>query len=409
MQDAAQTSKACGELAGSLVNGINAGPHDAHARETSSDTNATKTCGKKRVRRIQVELPFFRHQVRDLELKVKRLKLQSSSSAGVISSAQNLDRGVLKTDQKSLWNGIAERQLKERVCVEQQRQQLKEAHVELRNMSVEMFKLLQKCDSRQQEQVERVETKQQQRYWDLTTDPADEVYADQLAIVARLRLETQRQSLATSRALSFRSGLSMGRDMVRWDPDVSAGCRLDMQCGGMLPFGLEVAAGAYWRFFGCGYGLDRHVRRASDLQTGIIARSFNVRTRYEGFTSTVEGKYTARRYLDGDGSVMIVWAGSGDIQEIGGTKFTGTQLHKRGCIKLRRVPRQGPGQPSTSTVVEASFETVPLFHESVEDKAQQTQALLDALDESYSVVDKVFCHRMGALLVEEDWKATFDA
>lgn len=143
------------------------------------------------------------------------------------------------------------------------------------------------------------------------------------------------------------------------------------------------------------------------MQMGTVARSFKIRTDFEGFTSKLGGKYTACRHVDEDGSITIVWVGSGDVHEIDGVKFSGTQVHKRGCFKLRRVVRQGSGQQSTSTVVEASFETIPLFHDSVVDKNQQTQALLDGINKSYTKVNKLFCQKMGSLLVEEDWKATF--
>ncbi|KAG2859581.1 hypothetical protein PC113_g8803 [Phytophthora cactorum] len=81
-----------------------------------TDPNSLKPRGKKRVR--------------DLELKLKRLKLQNSSVVGVTKSElkpppleQNLVRR--EADQNSVWNGFAERQLKERLRVEQQQQKLK--------------------------------------------------------------------------------------------------------------------------------------------------------------------------------------------------------------------------------------------------------------------------------------------
>lgn len=116
---------------------------------------------------------------------------------------------------------------------------------------------------------------------------------------------------------------------------------------------------------------------------------------------------TSCRYVDEDGSVTLAWSSIGNIKEINGMQFHGLQLHKNGCIKLRRAPREGPGQQSTSTVVEVSCETIPVFQESVVDKAQQTQAFLDEIDKGYTKLDKFFCQRMGTLLVETDWKATF--
>ncbi|KAK1946338.1 hypothetical protein P3T76_001891 [Phytophthora citrophthora] len=178
------------------------------------------------------------------------------------------------------------------------------------------------------------------------------------------------------------------------------------EVGSTLPFALNVAADAYWRFFGCGYGMQS--RHEADVSTSTIARAFKIRTDSEGFTSKVTGKYSARRYVDSDGSIVIVWTGSGDVEEIGDVTFNGVQVHKRGWIKLRRVPRQGANQQSTSTVVEASFETIPMLHDSIENKKQEAQKFLDVVAKSYHILDKLFCNRMGSLLVEEDWKATFN-
>ncbi|KAG6972335.1 hypothetical protein JG687_00001504 [Phytophthora cactorum] len=302
-----------------------------------TDPNSLKPRGKKRVR--------------DLELKLKRLKLQNSSVVGVTKSElkpppleQNLVRR--EADQNSVWNGFAERQLKERLRLQ---------------------KLLEKWNENQQDVGERVEFKQQQqqRFRDFKTDPEDEIYADQLALVTRMRLQTQKQS--PGRTLYLSSGLSMGAEILKRDPSVKAGFILELQYGTMLPFGLEVAAHAFWWFFGCGYGMQRMDRNEGDLSTGTIAREFKIQTNFEDFRTKVGGKYTARRYMEEDGSIIIEWTGSGDVEEVNGVKFNDTHLHKQGCIKLRSVPRQGPGQESTSTILEGSFKTIPLFRESVVD------------------------------------------
>ncbi|KAL3660784.1 hypothetical protein V7S43_014186 [Phytophthora oleae] len=403
MQDATRTSEAWAALAGSLVNGLD---HLGRRVDTQhfAASNPPKTCGKKRVRRIQIELPFLRQQVRDLELKLKRLKLHSAQAVDTVNVEPKSLEPVLNTNlvengsdpnQNSVWNNIAERQLKERLRAKQQQTQLKQTHVDLLDMSVELQKLLKKCDENQQEIAERLQFKQQQRYWDFKMGSADEIYADQLTLVTRMRLQMQSQQPSKSSYLT--SGLSMGPEVVKWDSSFKAGFILEMQFGTTLPFALGVTADSYWRFFGCGYGMQDVVRHEADLSTGTIARACKIRTDFEGFTSRVGGKYTARRYFDTDGSINIVWAGSGEVEEIGDATFSGMQLHKRGCIKLRRVPRQGTGQQSTSTVVEASFETIPVLHESVEDKEQQTQKFLDAITKSYHIVDKLLCHRMGTL------------
>lgn len=158
MQDATRTSEAWAALAGSLVNGVDprdaqdARPRTIQRSNASGDSNPARKSGKKRIRRIQLELSFFRHQVRDLELQLKRIKLQNSSPRSELKSLESVQNLVGKgsgADQNSVWNGIAERQLKERLRVEEQRQQLKQTHVESSNMSMELQKLLRKCDEHQ--------------------------------------------------------------------------------------------------------------------------------------------------------------------------------------------------------------------------------------------------------------------
>ncbi|GMF36486.1 unnamed protein product [Phytophthora fragariaefolia] len=139
---------------GSPVNGQDACSLGVPPHCSSTEANATKPRGRKRVRRIQVELAFFRDQARELELKLKRLKLQSKSSTvkpGLPSppSVQNLVQNRSGVDQISVWNGTAERQFKERLRVERQQQQLKQTHAELLDVSLELQKLLRKCDEQQ--------------------------------------------------------------------------------------------------------------------------------------------------------------------------------------------------------------------------------------------------------------------
>ncbi|KAG1697936.1 hypothetical protein DVH05_015420 [Phytophthora capsici] len=393
MQDATRTSEAWAALA---VKGFDhQGRRDGVQQLRGS--NPPRSCGKKRVRRIQIELPFLRQQVRDLELKLKRLKLHNAQTVDIVKVESRTLQTTNGSD--SVWNGFAERQLKERLRVEQQHKRLQQTHQELLGVSMELQKLLKKCDENQQEVAERLQIKQPQQYWDFEADPAEEIYADQLVILTRLRLQMQMQE--PSRALCLSSGLSMGPEVVKWDP--KAGFILKMQVGMTLPFALNVTADSYWRFFGCGYGVVS--QDESDLSVRTTARAFKIRTDFEGFTSRVSGKYTARRYVDSDGSIVIVWTGCGDVDKVGDATFNGVQVHKRGWIKVRRVPRQGAGHQSTSTVVEASFETIPVLHERIENKKHETQKFLAAVTKSYHIVDKLFCHQMGSLLLEEDWKA----
>ncbi|OWZ12564.1 hypothetical protein PHMEG_00014246 [Phytophthora megakarya] len=79
------------------------------------------------------------------------------------------------------------------------------------------------------------------------------------------------------------------------------------------------------------------------------------------------------------------------------------QLHKHGFIKLSQMPREGP---CTSTVVETHFETIPVFHDSVQDHADQIKVLISSLSQTHNKLNKHFCHLMSDLLLEEDWKSS---
>jgi CRISPR/Cas system-associated endoribonuclease Cas2 len=107
---------------------------------------------KKRVRRIQLDLLFFRSHAKELELQLKRLKLQRSSSKAIGTevlsprSVQQLAEKSPARSQHSVWNGIAERQLKERLRAERQRKELEDEREDLRDLAMALQKLLQRCD-----------------------------------------------------------------------------------------------------------------------------------------------------------------------------------------------------------------------------------------------------------------------
>lgn len=121
----------------------------------------------------------------------------------------------------------------------------------------------------------------------------------------------------------------------------------------------------------------------------------------------MSGKYTCQTYVEED-EVMIVWVEHADVSEFGGVRFNGMQYQKRACLTLRRVPRDGPGQQATSTVVETYFETIPVFQDSIVDKLQQTEAFINSAYRSHTKLNNIVCQHMSNLLLEEDWRATFE-
>eukprot|EP00644_Phytophthora_capsici_P009394 jgi/Phyca11/15398/fgenesh1_pg.PHYCAscaffold_13_\ len=158
-----------------------------------------------------------------------------------------LSSGVSRTELRSMLEAM-----------QAQRQQVRDLELKLKRLKLHNA---QTVDIVKQEVAERLQIKQPQQYWDFEADPAEEIYADQLVILTRLRLQMQMQE--PSRALCLSSGLSMGPEVVKWDP--KAGFILKMQVGMTLPFALNVTADSYWRFFGCGYGVVS--QDESDLST----------------------------------------------------------------------------------------------------------------------------------------------
>ncbi|KAK1935822.1 hypothetical protein P3T76_010516 [Phytophthora citrophthora] len=102
----------------------------------ATGTTRAKRSRKKRVRRIQLELALFHSQVEELELKLKRLKLQKASGIALFDAIRTT----------SAWNAIAERQLKERVRVEQRNSELRVSYKGLMGVSTEIQKLLDRIE-----------------------------------------------------------------------------------------------------------------------------------------------------------------------------------------------------------------------------------------------------------------------
>lgn len=257
-----------------------------------------------------------------------------------------------------------------------------------------------------QEVLHRVGNDQGHKFWDIIADSDDDIFTDQMLVIAKLYLKVKQQQQDPHGPVNLDSGLAMGRDIPRLEPSVKAGIVFDAQCGVLLPFSLDVATKAYWKFCQFDY-LDTHTAVIkSESLDDIFSRSFDVRTNVEALASEARGKYTCQKYVH-EGSVVLVWSGVWDVHEYGGVKFHDLQLYKRGYVKLRSVPHEGPRQHSTSTVVESKFETIPIYPDNVTDQTERTQAFYAALNRSFKSMNELFCHMVSDLLLKEDWKATF--
>ncbi|KAG7378395.1 hypothetical protein PHYPSEUDO_010147 [Phytophthora pseudosyringae] len=337
-----------------------------------SEATAHTLRGKKRVRRIHIELSFYRQQVQELELQLKRLELHKAQSGTP---------------------------LKQRLRAEEQHKELCEKHAIVAKLSTELLKLLEKCGN-DENFAGCLDSNTQPRFLLFSTAADDKIVAEQLANVARLRLELKhREYQAPIRTVDFSWGLSRGNLFVKRDPTVL----LEVHCRTTVPFNLEVATRAYWRLFCVEHG---EKDSAADVSANTITRSFSLRLEFEGLVSEASGRYTCQTHVEDD-KVTITWVEHADVSEFGGVIFNGMQYQKRACMILRRVPREGPAHQSTSTVVDTYFQTTPILHDSVPDKLQQTQAFINSAHRSHSKLNKVVCQHMSNLLLEEDWKATF--
>ncbi|POM61873.1 hypothetical protein PHPALM_29048 [Phytophthora palmivora] len=352
-------------------------------------SDLTKSGNKKRVRRIQKELPILRQEVQELELKLTRLQFQATSKQRTNTNDLNQ-----KSQDGNLWNCIAERQLKERLRVEQEQLELKDLCNEVSKYSSELQTLF----TRFEDCRERVGCRQQHKFWDFRVHHDDEIFSEHMLIIAKL----WRQCQNPGRTMYFGSELTMGKDIPRLDPSVQAGIVFDTRCGVLLPFSLDVVTEAYWKFFGLHeFTVDDRFESMAD----VITRSSIVRTNLESFASEAKGKYLCQKRAIEDG-VVLMWSGVWDITEYGGVMFRGMQLHHRGLVKLRRVSRQGPGQQSTSTIVETNLETIPVFDDNITDQIHQIQIFSSVVTRSFSTRNSTFSQMMSELLLKEDWKVT---
>ncbi|ETN19861.1 hypothetical protein PPTG_02996 [Phytophthora nicotianae INRA-310] len=365
----------------------------------------------KRVRREKRELAYLRDLVGKLENKVtllrsKRLnRLKTGCHDTGISTASHVSPS--NSEFSSAWMGLAALQLRDRSLAVERNQKLRCSI----GGNVDLVCKLQQLTKKYTAQEREISVCASQahtmhhKFWDLLANADEEIFADQLAAVARLRLELQQRGyqLPTT-ALSVNWGLSRGHMMVKQDGN--NGVVLEMHCGTTVPFNLDVAARAYWRFFCVEHGEIPADSSATSLSKGTIANSFSLRLEFEGLVSEVSGKYTCQVNVDED-KITITWVEHADVLAFGGVVFNGLQYQKRASMTLCRVLREGPGNQSTSTVVHTYFQTIPVFHDSIADKLQQTQAFVDSAYRSHSKLNKIVCQHMSNLLLEEDWKATF--
>ncbi|KAF4142162.1 hypothetical protein GN958_ATG08660 [Phytophthora infestans] len=343
---------------------------------------------KKRVRRETREINYLREQTRILELRLEQLqkRVPTNRNSSSILCANH------KSARPSVWESIAERQLKERFKGELVQRDLRAACSVQAKLLQELKKQLRLCAD-----DKKLSALMSARLWDLLKDENSDIYAEQLTQVAKMYLQMQQQVAPPSHVLQLATDLTQGIDVLKRNP---TGVVFEMHCKTSVPFDLQVAANAYWRLTAYeAFSRQGSLQQDLGAKGDVASTSFNLQVACEGFTATVRGKHTCRRYTNDD-CESIVWTGYADPVELNGTKFSGMQCRKTGWIKLRRVP-------AGATLVEMYSEMTPLFKDGVEDQNWQIHALLESMATAHSKTNDIYCKMVRDLLLEEDWKAAY--
>lgn len=164
--------------------------HSDQAQLTLGTTPANQK-KKKRVRREVRELKNLREQARELEVRLEQLKIRVPASGG-LSSGRTCNTDVTAP---SVWEKIAQRQLKERLHVEHIQDEPKAECTAHAKLVLDLVKRLKLCgkDAR----VCAMVRQKPARLWDLFSTDTDTagIFAEQLTQVSKAYLKMQQQCL----------------------------------------------------------------------------------------------------------------------------------------------------------------------------------------------------------------------
>ncbi|OWY94336.1 hypothetical protein PHMEG_00035964 [Phytophthora megakarya] len=339
-----------------------------------------KTLKPKRVRREKLELTYLRDLVGTMEDKLTLLNSKRLHQLNYKWRDNGVAVDCSSPHNSASWMDCAAEQLKGRAIAVEKNQKLRYSVRGQIEVATKLKTLLHKfvVDKRLSlEGGKSALSSTSLKFWDLAVEAEEDIFAEQLVNVARLRLKLQQQVQQNScEVINFSWGLSRGNMTVKRLPTEDHGVVIEMHGTTTLPFSLDVTARAYWRFFCVEHG--QQGGDVADLSTNTLARSFSLRLEFEGLISEATGKYTCQCLVTDD-EITIAWVEWADVLEFGGIKFEGLQYQKRSYMKLH----------------------------SVEDKVQQTQAFINSAHRSHNKLDKLVTQHMSHLLLEEDWKATF--
>ncbi|POM68712.1 Hypothetical protein PHPALM_15093, partial [Phytophthora palmivora] len=329
-------------------------------------TNHIAKPKKKRVRRQKLELEYLRKLVVNLEGQMSELKAKQPNGC---------NQAEVKFKGSSTWKGIAERQLKERVRVEEKNQQLRSSLEGQLKLAMKLESLLRKRprDEESWQEISKLaEAKRFKPSVYAATD--DEIFADQLAHVLRAHLDVDR----VFGGREFSDPRASFCDLhVMNDPHSDTGVAFVKKASSMMPFDIQVTERAFWRALaiegtkGDRYFLDERVTTDS-----LISSSYGLNFKPGQFQANVLGKQTYRKYT-GDGYVMIMWKWVVDPIEVNGTKFCGVRCHETGWIMLRG--------------------------DDIANQDLQVGALTDFVVNLHDTITEVCSKMISKVLVEEDW------
>ncbi|KAJ8524774.1 hypothetical protein ON010_g16342 [Phytophthora cinnamomi] len=185
-------------------------PEPAHGSQPANQK-------KKRVRREVRELKYLREQAHILELRLAQLKKRAPAHSG-LSPALPTSHDA---SAQSIWEGIAERQLEERLCVEKAQRELSAACAGTAKLVLDLTKQLKSWAKDMR--LSALMRQKPALLWDFGSADAAGVFADQLTQVSKTYFKMQQQCLVPVTALQPTADLVQGTEIVRTDPNVDTG------------------------------------------------------------------------------------------------------------------------------------------------------------------------------------------
>ncbi|GMF28401.1 unnamed protein product [Phytophthora lilii] len=141
----------------------------------------------------------------------------------------------------SVWEKIAERQLKERLRGEQTQKELRAACATQAKLALELKKKLKLC--MREKRLSSLTRPNHLRIWDLITDDSAGIYAEQLTQVAKTYLEIQHQCSQPNNSLQLATNLTQGAELMKRNSN-GTGVVFEMKSATTLPFDVHEAGSA---------------------------------------------------------------------------------------------------------------------------------------------------------------------